>query len=76
MLFTPIPNIIIDELNLNPYQFQLLIIIFRKNSNNMKKKDGISLSQFHKLVSFCLPKIIFNIKRVRRVKTNQKTTTI
>ena len=50
--YTRIPNGFIDSLQLNPYQFQLLCIIVRKTDGWCKIEDGISLSQFEKLVSF------------------------
>ena len=56
--FTRIPNNVIDESLLNPYQFQLFSIIVRKTDGWCKVEDGISLSQFEKLVSFKKNKIV------------------
>lgn len=65
MSFTRIPNNIIDDLKLNPYQFQILSIIIRKTDGWCKVEDGISLSQFEKLVSFKKPKIISTLKELQ-----------
>ena len=62
MSFTRIPDKIIDDLRLNPYQFQILSIIIRKTDGWCKVEDGISLSQFEKLVTFKKPKIIATLK--------------
>lgn len=62
--FTRIPNNFIDELKLNPYQFQILSIIVRKTDGWCKIEDGISLSQFEKLVTFKKPKIIQTLKEL------------
>jgi len=60
-MFTRIPNEIIDNLKLNPYQFQILSIIIRKTDGWCKVEDGISLSQFEKLVTFTKKTIIKSI---------------
>lgn len=62
--FTRIPNNFIDDLKLNPYQFQILSIIVRKTDGWCKIEDGISLSQFEKLVTFKKPKIIQTLKEL------------
>ena len=62
--FTRIPNNFIDDLKLNPYQFQILSIIVRKTDGWCKLEDGISLSQFEKLVTFKKPKIIQTLKEL------------
>lgn len=62
--FTRIPNTFIDDLKLNPYQFQMLSIIVRKTDGWCKLEDGISLSQFEKLVTFKKPKIIQTLKEL------------
>lgn len=62
--FTRIPNSIIDESGLNPYQYQLFSIIVRKTDGWCKAEDGISLSQFEKLVTFKKPKIISTLKEL------------
>ena len=38
--FTRIPNNFIDDLKLNPYQFQILSIIVRKTDGWCKIEDG------------------------------------
>jgi len=63
-MFTRIPNNIIDNLKLNPYQFQILSIIIRKTDGWCKVQDGISLSQFEKLVTFSKPTIIKTINEL------------
>lgn len=65
--FTRIPNNFIDELKLNPYQFQLISIIVRKTDGWCKLEDGISLSQFEKLVTFKKPKIIQTLKELEEM---------
>ena len=76
MSFTRIPNKIIDELKLNPFQFQLLSIIVRKTDGWCNIEDGISLSQFEKLVTFKRPKIVSTLKDLENmlliVKTKQQ----
>ena len=64
MSYTRIPNDFIDNLKLNPYQFQILSIIVRKTDGWCKVEDGISLSQFEKLVTFKKPKIIQTLKEL------------
>jgi hypothetical protein len=68
MSFTRVPNKVIDELRLNPYQFQVLSIIVRKTDGWCKLEDGISLSQFEKLVTFSKPKIVSTIKELEEIK--------
>lgn len=63
-MFTRIPNNIIDNLKLNPYQFQILSIIIRKTDGWCKTEDGISLSQFEKLVTFTKKTIIKSINEL------------
>ena len=63
-MFTRIPNNIIDNLKLNPYQFQILSIIIRKTDGWCKVEDGISLSQFEKLVTFTKKTIIKTINEL------------
>lgn len=65
--FTRIPNNFIDDLKLNPYQFQILSIIVRKTDGWCKIEDGISLSQFEKLVTFKKPKIIQTLKELEEM---------
>lgn len=65
--FTRIPNNFIDDLKLNPYQFQILSIIVRKTDGWCKIEDGISLSQFEKLVTFKKPKIIQTLKELEEI---------
>lgn len=76
MSFTRIPNNIIDNLRLDPYQFQILSIIIRKTDGWCKVEDGISLSQFQIFVSFKKNKIINTIKSLENlgliVKTKQQ----
>ena len=72
MSFTRIPDKIIDELRLNPYQFQILSIIIRKTDGWCKVEDGISLSQFESLVSFKKPKIISTLKDLIKMNLIQK----
>lgn len=67
MSFTRIPNKIIDESKLNPYQFQLFSIIVRKTDGWCKVEDGISLSQFEKLVSFKKNKIVNTLKELEEL---------
>lgn len=67
MSFTRIPNKIIDEPKLNPYQFQLFSIIVRKTDGWCKEEDGISLSQFEKLVSFKKNKIVNTLKELEEL---------
>ena len=62
--FTRVPNKVIDEAKLNPYQFQLFSIIVRKTDGWCKVEDGISLSQFEKMVTFKKPKIISTLKEL------------
>jgi len=71
-MFTRIPNNIIDNLKLNPYQFQILSIIIRKTDGWCKVQDGISLSQFEKLVIFKKPKIIATLKELQQLQLIEK----
>ena len=71
-MFTRIPNEIIDNLKLNPYQFQILSIIIRKTDGWCKIEDGISLSQFEKLVTFKKPKIIATLKELQQLQLIEK----
>lgn len=78
--FTRVPNKIIDEAKLNPYQFQLFSIIVRKTDGWCKVEDGISLSQFEKLVTFKKPKIVSTLKELvqlglieKKINYNQET---
>lgn len=71
--FTRIPNNIIDESLLNPYQFQLFSIIVRKTDGWCKVEDGISLSQFEKLVSFKKNKIVNTLKELEELDFIEKT---
>ena len=64
MSYTRIPDNIIDNMKLDPYQFQLLSIIIRKTDGWCKVEDGISLSQFEKMVTFKKPKIISTLKQL------------
>jgi hypothetical protein len=72
MSFTRVPNSIIDEIKLNPYQFQLFTIIVRKTDGWCKVEDGISLSQFEKLVTFKRPKIISTLKELAELGLIEK----
>lgn len=67
MSFTRLPNKIIDESKLNPYQFQLFTIIVRKTDGWCKVEDGISLSQFEKLVTFKKNKIVNTLKELEEL---------
>ena len=67
MSYTRIPNEIIDNLRLNPYQFQIFSIIIRKTDGWCKVEDGISLSQFEKLVTFSKNTIIKTIKELQEL---------
>lgn len=67
MSYTRIPNDFIDNLKLNPYQFQILSIIVRKTDGWCKVEDGISLSQFEKLVTFSKNTIIKTIKELQEL---------
>lgn len=67
MSFTRLPNKIIDESKLNPYQFQLFTIIVRKTDGWCKVEDGISLSQFEKLVAFKKNKIVNTLKELEEM---------
>ena len=71
--YTRIPNSFIDDLKLNPYQFQILSIIVRKTDGWCKLEDGISLSQFEKLVSFKKNKIVNTIKELCELELIEKT---
>ena len=71
-MFTRIPNNIIDNLKLNPYQFQILSIIIRKTDGWCKTEDGISLSQFEKLVIFSKPTIIKTINELIKLNLIEK----
>ncbi len=62
--FTRIPNNILDDAKLNPYQFQIFSIIVRKTDGWCKTSDGISLSQFLKLITFKKPKLISTLKEL------------
>jgi phage replication O-like protein O len=72
MSYTRIPNKIIDDLQLNPYQFQIFSIIIRKTDGWCKAEDGISLSQFEKLVTFKKNKIINTIKELIELELIEK----
>jgi len=65
--FTRVPNSIIDNAKLNPYQFQLFSIIVRKTDGWCKVEDGISLSQFEKLVTFKKCKIVSTLKELENL---------
>jgi len=65
--FSRIPNDIIDNAKLNPYQFQVFSIIVRKTDGWCKTTDGISLSQFLKLVTFKKPKLISTLKELEKL---------
>lgn len=67
MSFTRIPNAIIDESKLNPYQFQLFSIIVRKTDGWCKVEDGISLSQFQKMVTFSKNTIIKTLRQLEEL---------
>lgn len=71
--FTRIPNNVIDESLLNPYQFQLFSIIVRKTDGWCKVEDGISLSQFEKLVCFKKNKIVNTLKELEELGFIEKT---
>lgn len=71
--FTRIPNNLIDNLKLNPYQFQVLSIIIRKTDGWCKVEDGISLSQFIDLVTFSKNKIISTIKELENLNLIEKS---
>lgn len=71
--FTRVPNLVIDQSELNPYQFQLLTIIIRKTDGWCKVEDGISLSQFEKLVTFKKPKIISTLKELSEMNLIDKS---
>lgn len=75
MSFTRIPNKIIDESKLNPYQFQLFSIIVRKTDGWCKVEDGISLSQFQSMVTFGKMKIISTLKELEEMGLICKTKT-
>lgn len=75
MSFSRLPNKIIDDSKLNPYQFQLFTIIVRKTDGWCKVEDGISLSQFQKLVSFGKMKIISTLKELEEMDFICKTKT-
>jgi len=66
--FSRIPNDIIDNAKLNPYQFQVFSIIVRKTDGWCKTTDGISLSQFLKLVTFKKPKLISTLKELEKMR--------
>ena len=65
--FTRIPNEIIDSSRLDPYQFQIFSIIVRKTDGWCKVEDGISLSQFEKIVTFKKCKIISTLKELEKM---------
>ena len=67
MSFTRIPNSIIDSEKLNPYQFQLFTIIVRKTDGWCKTEDGISLSQFEKMVTFSKNTIIKTLRELEEM---------
>lgn len=71
--FTRTPNNIIDTARLNPYQFQLFVIIVRKTDGWCKVEDGISLSQFEKLVTFKKNKIVLTLKDLIDLQLIEKT---
>ena len=75
MAFTRIPNKVIDDLKLNPYQFQIFSIIVRKTDGWCKTQDGISLSQFERIVTFGKMKIISTLKELEEMQLIVKNST-
>jgi len=56
--FTMIPNTILDDPALDPYEFRVLLHIARQTIGYGKKSDGISLSQFAQATGMSKSKII------------------
>ena len=63
--FTMIPNTILDDPALDPYEFRVLLHIARQTIGYGKKSDGISLSQFAQATGMSKRAVQNAIKRLK-----------
>ncbi len=74
--FTQIPNVILDDLSLDIYEFRILMHIARQTIGYGKKSDGISLTQFVKSTRMSKSKVVTTIaelKKKRLIKVKKQT---
>ncbi len=66
--YTQVPNVILDDNNLNVYEFRIMAHIARQTIGYGKKSDGISLSQFVKATGISKDKCLRTIASMKKKK--------